>query len=93
MRDINGRNGRSRRFGFIGYRNEEEAQQAVDYFNKTFIDTMRITVELAKAVGAEDLPRAWSRYSKGSTANVKVAATEKTQTEKTKKDIELEAFL
>ncbi|EPQ30657.1 uncharacterized protein PFL1_01558 [Pseudozyma flocculosa PF-1] len=47
--------GTSRRFGFVGYRSEQEAQDAMDYFNRTFIDTSRITVELAKKIGDEEL--------------------------------------
>lgn len=47
--------GTSRKFGFVGYRSEDEAQEALDYFNRTFIDTARITVELAKKIGDEDL--------------------------------------
>ncbi|KAN0065554.1 Multiple RNA-binding domain-containing protein 1 [Thecaphora frezii] len=47
--------GTSRRFGFVGYRSEDEAKDALSYFNKTFVDTSRITVELAKKIGDEEL--------------------------------------
>lgn len=47
--------GTSRRFGFVGYRDAEQAQQALEYFNRTFIDTSRIQVELARRVGDEEL--------------------------------------
>lgn len=47
--------GTSRRFGFVGYRDAEQAQQALDYFNKTFIDTSRIQVEFAKVIGDDEL--------------------------------------
>lgn len=47
--------GTSRKFGFVGYRSDDEAQQALDYFNRTFIDTARISVELAKKIGDEEL--------------------------------------
>jgi len=60
------KDGRSRMFGFIGYRNPEEARRAVEYFNGTFVDTSRVRVELAKPVGDPTLDRPWSRYSKGS---------------------------
>ena len=49
--------GTSRKFGFVGYRSDQEAQQALDYFNRTFIDTSRITVELAKKIGDEELTK------------------------------------
>ncbi|XP_056849505.1 multiple RNA-binding domain-containing protein 1 [Raphanus sativus] len=39
--------GRSRQFAFIGFRKEEEAQEAITYFNHTYIDTLRISVEVA----------------------------------------------
>jgi multiple RNA-binding domain-containing protein 1 len=42
--------GISRRFAYIGYKAEQEAQKAISHFNGTFIDTSRIVVELAKAV-------------------------------------------
>lgn len=40
-----------RRFCFIGYKTEEEAQNAVDYFNQTYIDTSKISVELCAKLG------------------------------------------
>jgi multiple RNA-binding domain-containing protein 1 len=43
--------GKFRRFGFIGYKSNKEAKGAVDYFNKTFVDTCRLEVVLAKPVG------------------------------------------
>jgi len=60
------RSGVFRRFAFIGFSSGEEALSAVKYFNRTFIDTLRVEVELALAAGSEELPRAWSRYTKGS---------------------------
>ncbi|EST05859.1 RNA recognition motif domain protein [Kalmanozyma brasiliensis GHG001] len=49
--------GTSRKFGFVGYRSDEEAQQALDYFNRTFIDTSRITIEPARQIGDEELAK------------------------------------
>lgn len=40
------RDGASRQFGFIGFRSAEEAADALKYFNRTFIDTSRIVVEV-----------------------------------------------
>ncbi|KAI9317518.1 hypothetical protein BX666DRAFT_1938025 [Dichotomocladium elegans] len=62
------REGISRRFAFIGYRTEAEAQEACNYFNNTFITTSRITVEKAIPYRSEALPRAWSKHSEGSSA-------------------------
>ena len=62
------RNGRPRHFGFVGYRSEQEAEAAVKYFNKTFLNSVRIEVEIAKRYGDPSIPRPWSRYAKGSSA-------------------------
>lgn len=58
--------GRSRQFGFVGFRTAKEAKIAKTRLHKSFVDTSRVTVEEARAVGAQDLPRPWSKYSKGS---------------------------
>lgn len=44
------RDGRSRRFGFVGFKTEQDAQKAVDFFNDSFFDTSRLVVELAKSL-------------------------------------------
>lgn len=50
------RNGESRRFAFIGYKSDAEAQQAVRFFNGSFIDTSRISVEVAKTFSDPTVP-------------------------------------
>ncbi|KAI8891456.1 RNA-binding domain-containing protein [Backusella circina FSU 941] len=60
--------GASRKFGFIGYKTEKAAEEAMAYFNNTFINTSRIVVEKAIAYGSQELPRAWSKYSETSSA-------------------------
>uniref|UniRef100_A0A336LLS5 CSON011310 protein n=1 Tax=Culicoides sonorensis TaxID=179676 RepID=A0A336LLS5_CULSO len=42
------KDGKFRQFGFIGYENDIQAQEAVKFFDKTFIQTSRISVELCK---------------------------------------------
>ncbi|XP_051489565.1 probable RNA-binding protein 19 [Apus apus] len=55
--------GKFRKFGFIGYKSEEEAQTALNHFNRSFIDTSRVTVELCKSFGDPSKPKAWSKHS------------------------------
>jgi len=62
------RDGISRKFGFIGFKNKEEAELAIEKFNNSFIDTSKISVCLAMPYGDEKIPRPWSKYSKGSSA-------------------------
>jgi multiple RNA-binding domain-containing protein 1 len=60
------RYGESRKFGFVGFRTPEAAAKALQYFNKSFLDTARLHVEFAMPVGSTDLSRPWSKYSEGS---------------------------
>ncbi|NXJ13808.1 RBM19 protein, partial [Odontophorus gujanensis] len=57
------KDGRFRKFGFIGYKSEDEAQAALSHFNRSFIDTSRVTVELCKSFGDPSKPKAWSKHS------------------------------
>lgn len=43
--------GKFRRFGFIGYKTEEQAKEALAYFDKTCIETARIIVESCADLG------------------------------------------
>ncbi|ORX57506.1 RNA-binding domain-containing protein [Hesseltinella vesiculosa] len=67
--------GHSRRFGFIGYRSPEAADAALKYFHGSFIHTSRIVVEKAIPVGSEGIPRPWSKYSEGSSANARITGS------------------
>ncbi|OCK84529.1 RNA-binding domain-containing protein [Lepidopterella palustris CBS 459.81] len=44
-----------RRIGYVGYKTVEDAEKAVKYFNKTFIRTSRIWVEIARPISDETL--------------------------------------
>ncbi|KAH8101233.1 hypothetical protein BXZ70DRAFT_935079 [Cristinia sonorae] len=46
--------GTSRRFGFVGFKTDEEAEKARKWFDKTFIDTTRISVTVVD--GSKDAP-------------------------------------
>eukprot|EP00249_Psilotum_nudum_P021049 c27951_g1_i2 orf=1058-2851(-) len=69
---IRTRDGRSRQFGFVGYRTAKDAQAAVKYFNRSFVDTCRMSCEIAQPIGDSNLSRPWSRHSQGSSAYTKV---------------------
>lgn len=45
------RSGKSRRFGFLGFKSDDDASKAVKYFNGSFINTARISVEVAQTFG------------------------------------------
>uniref|UniRef100_A0A2P2MME7 Multiple RNA-binding domain-containing protein 1 isoform X1 n=2 Tax=Rhizophora mucronata TaxID=61149 RepID=A0A2P2MME7_RHIMU len=57
------KDGKSRQFAFIGFQTEHQAEEAIKYFNKSYIDTCKITCEIAHKVGDPNIPRPWSRYS------------------------------
>src|SRR5271170_2102522 len=44
------KSGKFRGFAFVGYRNPEQAEKAVEWFNGTFIDQQKISVQIAKPV-------------------------------------------
>ncbi|KAG4124566.1 hypothetical protein ERO13_D10G047700v2 [Gossypium hirsutum] len=71
------KDGKSRQFAFIGYRTEQEAEAAIKYFNKSYLDTSRIICEIARKVGDPNTPRPWSRYSAKKQDNL-TEATENT---------------
>ena len=52
-----------RRFGFVGYLNDEQAQRAIDKLNKSYIGTSKIVVEQCFNLNDNNRPRAWSKYS------------------------------
>ncbi|RXW17359.1 hypothetical protein EST38_g8495 [Candolleomyces aberdarensis] len=51
------RDGTSRRFGFVGFKTSQEAQKAREWFDKTFIDSTRISVGVVEEKGHEPSPR------------------------------------
>ena len=62
------KDGKFRKFAFIGFREDKDAQKAMKYLDKTFVDTSKIQVELCKNIGDKTIERPWSKYSKESTA-------------------------
>jgi RNA recognition motif-containing protein len=37
-------------FGFVGFRKEQDATNAMKFYNRTYIDTSRISIDVAKSV-------------------------------------------
>lgn len=60
------KNGKFRQFGFVGYSDENSAQEAVKFFDSTFIGTSKIKVEVCAVLGDESKPKSWSKYAKDS---------------------------
>lgn len=72
------KDGKFRKFGFIGFKSEDEAKTAMNHFNKSFIDMARITVEFCKSFGDPLKPRAWSKHSQNPSAPDKPTNNSKT---------------
>ncbi|XP_046496592.1 probable RNA-binding protein 19 [Equus quagga] len=80
------KDGKFRKFGFIGFKSEEEAQTALNHFNKSFIDTSRITVEFCKSFGDPTKPRAWSRHAQKPSQSKQPSKDKDSVPPETKKD-------
>ena len=51
------RDGASRQFGFVGFKSVDEAEAAQKYFNKSFMGTVRLAVEVHTICGIPALRR------------------------------------
>lgn len=49
------KDGKFRRFAFIGFKTEEQAVSAKEYFDKTCIDTCRISIEQCASLGTGNI--------------------------------------
>lgn len=74
-----------RRFAFIGYINEEQAQHAMDKLDKTYIGTSKIVVEQCLDLNDSNRPRPWSKYSQPNLESSKVSKETNKTKEKSKK--------
>lgn len=82
------REGKSRRFGFVGFKSEEDAAKVVKYFNESFIDTARISVEVAKSFGDSDVAMPWKekkRLADAKEADLKRKREQREEERKAKK--------
>lgn len=57
-----------RRFAFVGYHTDAQAKAALRFLHDSYIDTSKIQIEIAHAYGDDAIPRAWSKFSTGSSA-------------------------
>jgi multiple RNA-binding domain-containing protein 1 len=57
-------NGKSRGFGFVGFRTVDDATRARSHFDSTFVDTARIAVDYAKSIGDPSLDECYARRGK-----------------------------
>ncbi|TMS03993.1 putative RNA-binding protein 19 [Larimichthys crocea] len=60
------KDGKFRKFGFVGFKSEEDATKALKHLNKSFVDTSRVTVEMCKAFGDPTKAKAWSKHTQSS---------------------------
>ncbi|XP_068422376.1 probable RNA-binding protein 19 [Clinocottus analis] len=60
------KDGKFRKFGFVGFKAEDDANGALKHFNKSFVDTSRVTVEMCKAFGDPTKAKAWSKHTQSS---------------------------
>lgn len=60
------KDGKFRKFGFVGFKTEDDAVNALKHFNRSFVDTSRVTVEMCKAFGDPSKARPWSKHTQSS---------------------------
>ncbi|XP_035514934.1 probable RNA-binding protein 19 [Morone saxatilis] len=60
------KDGKFRKFGFVGFKAEDDANKALKHFNRSFVDTSRVTVEMCKAFGDPTKAKAWSKHTQSS---------------------------
>ena len=58
------KDGKFRNFAFVGYKSDENALKAQNYFNNTYFGASKIQVEVCANLGdADSKPRSWSKYA------------------------------
>ncbi|XP_037070222.1 probable RNA-binding protein 19 [Pollicipes pollicipes] len=74
--------GKFRGFAFVGFKTEEQADAAIEFFNGTYIGATKALVEKCASLGSADKPRAWSKYAPGSSAHVRLHGEKATKAAK-----------
>ncbi|KAF9064872.1 hypothetical protein BDP27DRAFT_1425381 [Rhodocollybia butyracea] len=95
--------GTSRRFGFVGFKTDEEALTAKEWFDKTFVDSSRISVNIVEGLKDAPKPRPNKRPRLDATAiedapsklpkKTKSSPEAGEKSSKSKKDSQLDEFL
>ncbi|RNA16529.1 putative RNA-binding 19, partial [Brachionus plicatilis] len=84
------KDGKFRQFGFVGFKSDDQAKQAIDFFN-TYIDASKLVVELYQPLNEASKSRPWSKYSKDhKKPQLKKEMTKKAATKKDKKEDKME---
>ena len=79
--------GKSRGFAFVGYRTAQDAEKAVEWFNGTFVDMRKISVEIAKRAGDESLGQSWREKNREYHERQKRKSEEKEKPENKKRKL------
>ncbi|KAI0689011.1 hypothetical protein BC835DRAFT_1283850 [Cytidiella melzeri] len=88
--------GTSRRFGFVGYKTEAEAEKAKNWFDRTFIHSSRIAVSVVDGAKDAPTPRPNKRPRLGPSSNddsAMLAIAKELTKAKAAKDPQLQEFL
>ncbi|TVK90450.1 putative RNA-binding protein 19 [Bagarius yarrelli] len=89
------KDGKFRKFGFVGFKSEEDAEKALKHYNKSFVDTSRVTVEFCTDFGDPNKARPWSKHSRQpeKTKDEQKPKEEKSEDYKLKNDEGFQEFL
>uniref|UniRef100_A0A3P8WIP7 Probable RNA-binding protein 19 n=1 Tax=Cynoglossus semilaevis TaxID=244447 RepID=A0A3P8WIP7_CYNSE len=86
------KDGKFRKFGFVGFKSEDEANAAQKHFHRSFVDTSRVTVEVCNAFGDPTKAKAWSKHTQSSDQDKQPAPVD-TGSEKLENDQGFQEFL
>ncbi|CEP22713.1 MRD1 [Cyberlindnera jadinii] len=63
--------GESRRFAFIGFKSDQDAEDCVKYFDGSFLDTAKLSVSLAKSFADPTVPKSFKEKRREALQRVK----------------------
>jgi multiple RNA-binding domain-containing protein 1 len=67
------KDGKFRQFGFVGFKSEEDARKAIDYYNNTYIDASKIQIEECRSLNDPTGSKTWSKHSVKTTKVMKAS--------------------